>query len=159
MLRRLAAVMLVIPLTACTAAAPRDLRAPRIGIAALRHGIEQFLAAHPLAADAEIRADEVARTAGASIHVVQVRGRERPHRHVRHDLVVHVLRGRGVLTLDAERMPMGAGDVAVVPRGVPHWFAADAGSGLAVALVTFAPPLDAPDSIPVPDVDSREERR
>jgi quercetin dioxygenase-like cupin family protein len=131
---------------------------PLLTVGALRHGLDPFLAARPLPEGAEIRADLVERTAGASLHVVQVRGRERPHRHVQHDLVVQVLRGEGVLTLDGARLPMRPGDVALVPRGTPHWFAAAPGA-TAVALVTFAPPLDAPDSVPVADVDSAQTPR
>jgi len=131
---------------------------PRVAVGALRHGLESFLAAHPLATDAEIRADLVERMAGASVHVVQVRGRERPHRHLEHDLVVEVLRGEGVLTLEGQATPMRAGDSAVIPRGTVHWFASSPGS-LSVALATFAPPLDAPDMAPVADVDSPTDRR
>jgi quercetin dioxygenase-like cupin family protein len=133
-------------------AVPADV-ASTLYVGALRHGIDRFLAGHALAPDAEIRADEVGRSEAASLHLVQVRGRERPHRHERHDLIVHVLRGAGVLHLASERLPMRAGDVALVRRGVAHWFAADPGA-VAVALVTFAPPLDGPDSTPAPDVDS-----
>jgi quercetin dioxygenase-like cupin family protein len=122
-------------------------------VGALRHGLDAFVARHPLRPDAEIRADEVARSEAASLHLVQVRGREKAHRHERHDLVVHVLRGTGVLHLAGEQLPMRAGDVVLVRRGVAHWFAADPGT-TALALVTFAPPLDAPDSTPLPDVDS-----
>lgn len=131
---------------------------PHLRIGALRHGLDPFLAAHPLHPGEAIRADLVERTAGASVHVVQVHGSERPHRHVEHDLVVVVLRGEGVLTLGGEEIPMRAGDTVLVARGAPHWFAAEPGT-TAVALVTFAPPLDAPDSVPVADVDSAGERR
>ena len=125
----------------------------QLTVGALRHGLDPFLAARPLGKGAEIRADLVERTAAASLHVVQVRGRERPHHHAQHDLVVQMLRGEGVLTLEGGRLPMRPGDVALVPRGTTHWFAAAPGT-TAVALVTFAPPLDAPDSVPVADVDS-----
>jgi quercetin dioxygenase-like cupin family protein len=127
-------------------------------IGALRHGLDPYLEAHPLPGATEIRADLVERTAGASVHVVQVRGRERPHRHVQHDLIVQVLRGEGVLTLEGARVTMRAGDVIVVERGSAHWFASAPGT-TAVALVTFAPPLDTPDSVPVADVDSVDMRR
>jgi hypothetical protein len=39
-------------------------------------GIDAFLAAHPLADGQALRADEIARTPGASYHLVQVRGAE-----------------------------------------------------------------------------------
>jgi len=152
--------MLAAVLGGCSATPPAGPGAvtPTLHVGALRHGIEPFLAAHPLAPGAEIRADEVARSDAASLHLVQVRGREKPHRHERHDLVVQVLRGAGVLHLGDEQLPMRAGDVVLVRRGMAHWFAADAGAS-ALALVTFAPPLDAPDSTPVPDVDSDDVRR
>jgi hypothetical protein len=44
-------------------------------------GIDAFLAAYPLADGQALRADEIARTPGASYHLVQVRGAESPHRH------------------------------------------------------------------------------
>jgi len=142
-------------LVGCRAPAPIT---PRVAIGALQHGLDSFLAAHPLAKDAEIRADLLQRMSGASVHVVQVRGRERPHRHMEHDLVVEVLRGDGVLTLAGTAIPMRAGDSVAVPRGTAHWFASTPGS-LSVALATFAPPLDAPDMAPVADVDSPTDRR
>lgn len=110
--------------------------------------LDQFLAAHRLADEGGIRADQIGRTEGASYHLVQVLGSERPHRHETHDLTVFVLRGRGVLTRLAGRTPLAEGDAAVVPRGEPHWFASE-GAFPAVALVVFTPPLDAPDAVPL----------
>jgi quercetin dioxygenase-like cupin family protein len=60
---------------------------------------------------------------------------------------VFVLRGHGTLTLGAERLPLAAGDGALVPRGLPHWFANE-GRTAAVAFAVFTPPLDAPDNVP-----------
>ena len=114
--------------------------------------VDELEAAHPIAATANIRVDELMRTDALSIHLVQVRGGERPHRHAQHDLVVCVLRGEGLLTMGGTQRGLHAGDVAVVPRGTPHWFV-NSGRGVATALVAFAPPLDAPDSVPL-DVDS-----
>jgi quercetin dioxygenase-like cupin family protein len=102
----------------------------------------------PIGAEANIRADELVRTATASVHVVQVRGGETPHRHALHDLTVTVLAGEGILTIDGTRRTLHAGDVAVVPRGTPHWFVR-VGGDVAVALVVFAPPLDHPDTVPL----------
>ena len=110
--------------------------------------LDTFLAAHPLASGQNVRADEIGRTAGASYHVVQVRGGENPHRHMTHDLIVFVLRGSGTLDLAAgQRRPLAAGDAAVVPRGHVHWFTRE-GRAPAVALVTFVPPLDGADAVP-----------
>src|ERR1051326_2963910 len=117
------APVLLVLLAACA------VRSPRIPWAG---GLDPFLAAHPLAAGQNIRADEIGRTATASYHVVQVRGSETPHRHVTHDLTVFVLRGRGVLARGPEQLQLAAGDSAVVPRGQPHRFA-NGGHGSAVA--------------------------
>ena len=127
-------------------------------IGALPEGLQAFLAAHPLAAGQPLRADEIGRTPAASWHVVQVATAETPHRHRTHDLAVFVLRGEGVLTLDGQRIVLGAGDAALVARDRVHWFARQGGAP-AVALVVFTPALDAPDVVPEPGVDSRRERR
>jgi len=110
--------------------------------------LDQFLASHRLADEGGVRADQIGRFDGASYHVVQVLGSERPHRHATHDLTVFVLRGHGVLTRAAGPTPLAAGDAAVVPRGEPHWFASQ-GAYPAVNLVVFTPPLDAPDAVPL----------
>jgi len=110
--------------------------------------LDTFLASHRLPDEGGIRADQIGRTEGASYHVVQVLGSERPHRHLTHDLTVFVLRGRGVLTRGSGPTPLASGDAAVVPRGEPHWFASE-GAFPAVALVVFTPPLDAPDADPL----------
>jgi quercetin dioxygenase-like cupin family protein len=129
-------------MTLCTACATRAPRLPYAGT------LDEFLAAHPLADGQNIRVDEIGRTTSASYHVAQVRGAESPHRHVAHDLTVVVLRGHGTFTRDAERVPLVAGDAVVIARGTPHWFANGARAP-AVSLVVFAPPLDAPDNVPV----------
>jgi quercetin dioxygenase-like cupin family protein len=120
-------------------------RSPRLPFDA--GDLAAFLAAHPRAPGQQIRADEIGRTAGASFHVVQIWGAESPHRHVAHDLAATVLRGEGTLVKSTRRIDLAAGDAAVVPRGEVHWFTRT-GSAPAVALVTFVPPLDAPDSVP-----------
>jgi quercetin dioxygenase-like cupin family protein len=116
--------------------------------------VEELRRRFPIADNANIRADEIARTGAASVHLVQVRGGETPHRHAAHDLTVTVLAGEGILTLDGVRRSLRQGDVAVVPRGTPHWFVRS-GDDVAVALVVFTPPLDHPDTVPLDgDVDS-----
>ncbi len=141
MVRPWRAAVLAAFLAGCTA------RTPRVPFGALMNGLDAFVASHPLAPEQAIRADEVGRTAAASYHVVQVRGSESPHRHVAHDLTVFVLRGQGMLALEETRQTLAAGDAAVIPRGAVHWFA-NGGREPALALVVFAPPLDAPDTVP-----------
>ena len=125
-------------------------RAPRIDLPPIAGGVAAFVAAHPLAPAQNIRADEVGRTAGASYHLVQVRGGESPHRHMVHDLTVVVVDGGGTLDRGDRRVVLAPGDVAVIPRGEVHWFT-NRGRGNALAFVIFSPPLDAPDNVPASD--------
>src|SRR5579884_4229182 len=129
------APLLLVLLAAVGACAPR--RPPAV-VGLLEDGVAAFAAQHPLAAGEAMRVDEVARTPAASYHVVQARGAESPHRHLVHDLTVHVLSGGGVLVLARRRVTLRAGDVVLIARGVTH---------------CFTPPLDGPDAVPV-DVDS-----
>jgi quercetin dioxygenase-like cupin family protein len=149
------AMLAVVALLGCRSAAPS---APLVHIGALQQGLDSFLAAHPLASNAPIRGDLVERTSGYSVHVVQVRGSEPPHRHMKHDLVVQLLRGSGVFTIDGTAVSMHAGDDVAIPRGTLHWWTPDPGT-TAVTLGIFAPPLDAPDTVPATDVDSPRDRR
>jgi len=127
------------------------------GVQVVAHGattsLDELARAHPLATGQNIRVDEIERTPAASVHLVQVQGGETPHRHVAHDLTVAMLRGEGALTLSGATRAMRAGDVAVIPRGSVHWFVRS-GRVPAVAIAVFAPPLDAPDSVPDPGIDS-----
>ena len=141
-------MLLVVMLAVACTARPQRL-VTREGTMSLAELVRR----HPLAPTANIRADEIDRTAAASIHLVQVRGGETPHRHLQHDLTIAVLEGDGVLTLGGMPRTLRAGDAAVIPRGVAHFFVNRGGSP-AIALVVFAPPLDAPDNVPVGDVDS-----
>ena len=149
---RLATSILVLVLAGCASPRPRLLDPDGA------RTLDDLLAARPLAATAPIRADEVGRTPAASVHLIQLRAAETPHVHASHDLAVTMLRGDGVLTVGGRALPMRAGDVSVVPRGTPHWFA-PRGTAPAVAFAVFAPPLDAPDVVPVHDVDSPEAAR
>jgi quercetin dioxygenase-like cupin family protein len=80
---------------------------------------------------------------------VQIRDREQPHLHAAHDLVVTLLVGNGELHLRGTSQRMEGGDVAIIPRGVPHYFV-NTGSAPAAAFVTMAPPAERPDQVPVP---------
>jgi mannose-6-phosphate isomerase-like protein (cupin superfamily) len=140
--RLLAPVLLFTLATGC---APQAIR---VSVPNGAIDLDQFLASHRLPDEGGIRVDQIGRAEGASYHLVQVLGSERPHRHETHDLTVLVLRGHGVLTRLAGATPLAQGDAAVVPRGEPHWFASE-GAFPAIALVVFAPPLDAPDAVPL----------
>jgi mannose-6-phosphate isomerase-like protein (cupin superfamily) len=85
---------------------------------------------------------------GASHHMVQVRDRESPHMHKAHDATVIMVRGRGYLFLDSRKIFLAAGDIAHIPRGIPHYYV-NTDLEPTVALIIFAPPFDGKDNIPV----------
>lgn len=111
-------------------------------------GLETLVAAHPLPAGENILAAPIGRTDALSYHLVQIRDRERPHVHTAHDLVVTLLRGTGTLYVRGIAHKMRPGATAVVPRGTPHYFV-NSGCKPVAAFVTFAPPYDGKDQVPV----------
>jgi mannose-6-phosphate isomerase-like protein (cupin superfamily) len=108
--------------------------------------LDTFIARNPIPLGQNIHAVELGRTQSVSHHIVQIRDRELPHVHERHDLTVVVLRGGGALTVDQRALEMSTGDAAFVPRGRSHFFR-NAGNAPAVALVTFSPPFDGTDQV------------
>jgi quercetin dioxygenase-like cupin family protein len=103
---------------------------------------------HPPAEGQNISAILLRRTDALSCHFIQIRDREAPHVHATHDLVVTLLSGQGTLNLDTRALPMQPGDTAFVARGQSHFFV-NTGDHPAAAFVTFAPPYDGSDNIPI----------
>ena len=91
----------------------------------------------------------LSQTASASTHLIQIRDREQPHVHAVHDLTVSLLRGSGTVYLHGVPYKMSAGDVLFIPRSTPHYFV-NGDSEPTAAFVTFAPPYDGKDQVPVP---------
>jgi mannose-6-phosphate isomerase-like protein (cupin superfamily) len=113
-----------------------------------RMRIADWLEQHPLPADQNIKAELLGRSESLSYHIVQIRNREQPHMHATHDLSVTLVHGEGSLFVRDTPLAMRSGDVAIVPRGTPHYFV-NQGSEPAVAFVTFAPPSDGSDNVPL----------
>jgi len=112
-----------------------------------RLDLEQILAENPLGAAENIKVTTLAQGPGVSHHIVQVRNREEPHVHRNHDATVVVMRGKGYLILDKQRIDLAAGDTIHIHRGVVHDFV-NTGSAPAVAFVVFSPPFDGKDTVP-----------
>lgn len=140
-LRSTLAVAALLALSACTVTRPA-LPEPEIG------SLDGLLAAHPMPADANIYPLLVSRSAASSRHLIRIRGREARHVHAEHDLVVFLVRGEGVLHIAGSKQAMTAGAIAVIDRGIPHWFE-NTGPEPAAAFVVFAPPYDGTDNLPV----------
>jgi len=96
---------------------------------------------------------KVGETAAASYHLIQVRAAERPHRHLDHDALITLLRGRGELHLGDRVLSLQCGDTVLIPRGTIHWFV-NGSRHPAVAFATFSPPYDGQDMVPA-DAPSR----
>lgn len=128
--------------TMSCAAVPR-LVLPDVGRSG-QSDLDSLLATAPLSAGENIRAVVVGHTETSSYHLVQVRDRE----HATHDLSVTLLRGKGSLYVAGVAHELRPGDVAVVPRATPHYFV-NAASTPSVAFVTFTPPYDGTDQVPV----------
>ena len=115
----------------------------------LRQGnVSKLLADNPLGPGENIKITTLGQGQGASHHIVQIRDRESPHLHKAHDGTVIVLRGRGYLMMDTRRITLTAGDIAHIPRGVPHYYV-NTDLEPTVAFVIFAPPYDGKDNVPV----------
>lgn len=76
----------------------------------------------------EIRYRECARGSGFTTGVISFRRRKRADRkqinHPDKDVVCHVLKGRGRLSVNGRRIALAPGTLCHVPRGTPHDFAA-----------------------------------
>ncbi|HEX6446783.1 MAG TPA: cupin domain-containing protein [Streptosporangiales bacterium] len=78
--------------------------------------------------------------AGAGVRLVRLAAgaERRPHRHPRSPEIVYVAEGSGRAWQDGEVQPVSAGDVVLVPLGVPHMTVPDT----AMLLVCFFPDPD-----------------
>ncbi|HKZ46039.1 MAG TPA: cupin domain-containing protein, partial [Thermodesulfobacteriota bacterium] len=80
----------------------------------------------------------------SSHFIIQIRDREKPHIHETHDLTVIVKKGKGILHLGKDELPMSKGDIAFIPRGVLHYFV-NTSSEPSVAYAIFTPLYDGQD--------------
>jgi quercetin dioxygenase-like cupin family protein len=110
--------------------------------------IDRVLSENSLLPDENIRSTFLYQTELASIHLVQIRVKEKPHIHKMHDLLVILKRGEGVVQVGGETVFMKKGDSILIPRGVIHFFENKADE-VAVGLGIFTPPYDGTDMIPI----------
>ncbi len=94
------------------------------------------------------RVVEIGRDAASSHHVVAIRDREVAHRHDRHDLLVVILEGHGVMRLGDEERPVGEGSILWVPKGTAHTFRNESRAP-AIAYAVYLPAFDGEDRVPL----------
>ncbi|MEE9232849.1 MAG: cupin domain-containing protein [Nitrospirales bacterium] len=110
--------------------------------------INRILSENSLSPDENIRSTFLHKTEHASIHLIQIRFKEKPHIHKTHDLLVILKRGKGVLHIGGETVQMKKGDSVLIPQGVVHFFE-NITDEVAVGLGIFNPPYDGTDMVPV----------
>ncbi len=100
----------------------------------------------PLAYDENISSILLSRTGTTSAALIQVRDEVKTHYHARHDEVVYILSGKGVMTVGSEKKVVQAGDFIVIERGTPHSVVNKSPQPL-TALSVMSPPFDGSDRI------------
>ena len=114
----------------------------------IQSDLDRILKENPLGPAENIKVVTLGKGQTVSHHIVQIRDREVPHIHKRHDLTVTVLRGQGYLVLGQSKLDLSIADTVFIPRDVVHYFVNQSREP-AVAFVTFSPPFDGKDTIPV----------
>lgn len=135
-------------LVLAAALAPGCAAVPPVQAPTAVGGIDRILAANPMPEEVNIHPVLVSRSTAMSRHLIQIRDREQPHVHAKHDLVVFIVRGDGILHVDGASQRVSAGSIAVIDRGIAHWFE-NTGPEPAAAFVVFSPPYDGSDNVPV----------
>lgn len=79
-----------------------------------------------------------------SSHLVRIQGKEPPHVHDHHDMVVTVISGSSVLHLADTNLTLHPGDIIMLSKGEFHWVE-NIGEDASVAHVVFSPPFDGKD--------------
>lgn len=82
------------------------------------HSSEELAATAPI--DSVTRHDLEAAEHTTTVLFTGPAGRARTHIHSEHDEVCALLTGSGTITIGAETRAMHAGDIVVIPAGLPH---------------------------------------
>ncbi|HAP67517.1 MAG TPA: hypothetical protein DCQ99_06995 [Nitrospinae bacterium] len=104
----------------------------------------EIINGNPIGKDEDIKVTPLFKNEDGSHFIIQIRDREKPHIHETHDLTVVVKRGKGVLHIGKDELPMKCEDIAFIPKGIFHYFV-NTGSEPAVAYVIFNPSYDGKD--------------
>ncbi|HCY19508.1 MAG TPA: hypothetical protein DHU69_07100 [Deltaproteobacteria bacterium] len=99
---------------------------------------------HPIDKDENIKVTPLFKNEDASHFIIQIRDREKPHIHEAHDLTVVIKKGKGILHLGKDKLPMRRGDIVFIPREILHYFV-NTSSEPAIAYVIFTPFYDGKD--------------
>jgi len=156
------ALVAALAIFACAGCAHRPLPPQPVVLgpdAATQISLPRFLTDNPLPPGKDLAATKVGESAFSSLHIVQIRTREKPHIHAEHDLTAYVLKGHGSLVMitrvgssgySCSMREIRKGDAATIPQGTIHWFT-NKSDEPSVALASFSPPFDGKDVVPQTD--------
>jgi quercetin dioxygenase-like cupin family protein len=112
---------------------------------------EEVVKENPVGKDENIKVTPLFKNEDSSHFIIQIRDREKPHIHETHDLTVVVKKGKGILHLGKDTLPMRKGDIAFIPKGAVHYFV-NTDSKPSIAYVIFNPSYDGKDIKLIDDV-------
>lgn len=114
---------------------------------------QEIIKENPIGENENIKVTPLFKNEDSSHFIIQIRDREKPHIHETHDLTVIVKKGKGILHLGKDELPMRRGDIAFIPKGVLHYFV-NTSSEPSIAYVIFTPFYDGKDMKPVDEAPS-----
>ncbi len=100
--------------------------------------------ANPMAPGENIKISTISERPDKGFYLVQIRDKERLHRHNTHSGKVVLWKGKGTLLLDGQPRLLMEGAQVEIPAGVPHAFTNEWDQP-SVAVVEFAPTYDGKD--------------
>lgn len=107
--------------------------------------IEASLKGNALGPQENFKITPLGKDEQCSYHLVQIRDRERLHRHNTHDGYVRIWEGSGNLLLGDKTIALKKGDEVKIPKGVAHAFT-NTYPNPSVAVVQFTPAFDGKDT-------------
>jgi len=108
--------------------------------------IDSLLSVNLLGDTQDLRSDKIEGDSLSSVHLIQVRGEVKAHRHLHHKETVYIIRGAGRLTLGNQKTKVAAGAVIVIPPDTPHSFYS-MGKIPTVVISVFTPGFDGKDRV------------
>jgi quercetin dioxygenase-like cupin family protein len=93
-----------------------------------------------------IRGASLFKTPTADMILTQGEPGTKLHKHAQSDHFVYVLKGRGEVRLGEKKETVTAGDLVLIPKGIPHSIL-KAGNGEFAFLAMSSPPLDQKDFV------------
>jgi len=103
--------------------------------------MEQILAENPIRPEEDVKITDLTETKTYSTHVMQCNADIKPQFHKKHDLVLYVVKGEGIVILADTRYRVGPGAAITIPRGTVYSLI-KVGTDPFVAYATFSPPFD-----------------